>query len=157
MPEPPVFERRFGEYHLSTDRSRLDVSAIHAYLSQQSYWSQGIPFEIVARAINNSLCFGVYEGRTQVGFARVISDFATFAYLCDVFIQEPYRGQGLGKWLVACIMEHPALQGLRSYMLMTRDAHSLYSRYGFAPYPHPERFMAKTNPDIYRTSRTRST
>lgn len=150
MSEPALFERLLGEYSLSTDRSRLDLPAIHAYLSQESYWSKGIPYEIVARAIQNSLCFGVYKGQTQVGFARVISDYTTFAYLCDVFILEPYRGQGLGKWLVASILEHPSLQGLRNFMLFTWDAHGLYARFGFAPPAHPERIMTRADPDIYR-------
>jgi GNAT superfamily N-acetyltransferase len=152
MIEPILFERQRGDYSLSTDRSRLDIPAIHTYLSQEAYWSKGIPLEIVRRAIQNSLCFGIYQGEAQVGFARVISDYTTFAYLCDVFILEPYRGQGLGKWLVACVLEHPNLQGLRQFLLFTFDAHGLYARYGFAPLARPERVMSISKPDIYRSS-----
>lgn len=149
MNRPDVVEYQKDGYTISTDNTRLDVTAIHSYLSGEAYWSKGIQRDILETAIQNSLCFGVYQGEVQVGFARVISDFATFAYMCDVFILEPYRGQGLGVWLVACILEHPSLQGLRNILLFTWDAHGLYDRYGFAPPANPERIMVKRDPDIY--------
>ena len=135
-----------GDYTISTDRSRLDVALIHEFLSCRSYWAQGISRGAVERAISHSLCFGVFEGDHQVGFARVITDYAALAYLADVFILEPYRARGLGKWLVECIVSHPELQGLRRWMLATQDAHGLYARYGFEPLTSPERYMVATNP-----------
>ena len=131
-----------GAFVISTDRARLDVEAVHRYLSGESYWSPGIPLEVVRRAIEHSLPFGVYQGDALVGFARVTTDFATFAYLADVFVTEAVRGQGVGKWLVETIVSHPELQGLRRWMLATRDAHGLYAQYGFSPLKAPERFMA---------------
>ncbi len=121
-----------GRFLISTDRSKLDVEMIHRFLTR-SYWAEGIPRETIARSIENSLSFGVYDNREQVGFARVISDFATFAYIADVFILEPYRGRGLAKELMATIMAHPDLQGLRRWSLGTRDAHGLYAQFGFTP------------------------
>lgn len=121
-----------GRFLISTDRSKLDLDAIHSFLSR-SYWAEGIPRETVARSIENSLCFGVYDGARQIGFARVISDFATYAYLADVFILEPYRERGLGRELIASIMAHPDLQGLRRWSLGTRDAQGLYAQFGFKP------------------------
>lgn len=140
---------RQGDYTISTDPSQLDLDVIHGYL-QQSYWSPGIPREIVARAIEHSLCFGVYQGTTQIGFARVVTDQATFAYLADVFILEAHRKQGLSKWLVAVILAHPDLQGLRRFMLATLDAHGLYAQFGFKPIALPDRLMEKTRPKIYQ-------
>lgn len=132
-------------FTISTDKSRLDLPLIHEYLSQRSYWAQGRTLEAVQRSIEHSLCFGVYEGERQVGFARVVTDYATFAWLCDVFILESHRGHGLGKWLVACLVAHPELQGLRRWMLATRDAHELYRRYGgFETLKAPERWMERT-------------
>jgi GNAT superfamily N-acetyltransferase len=139
-----------GEFVISTDRSRLDVEAVHRFLSTESYWSPGIPLEVVRRAIEHSLPFGVYRGGQQVGFARVVTDFTTFAYLADVFILESQRGQGLSKWLMEAILSHPDLQGLRRWMLATRDAHGLYAQHGFKPLKAPERFMEKHDPDVYR-------
>jgi GNAT superfamily N-acetyltransferase len=127
----------------------LDVKAIHNFLSE-SYWAAGIPLDTVKQAIANSLCFGVYNAREQIGFARLITDLATFAYLADVFILEAYRGQGIGKWLMQTIIAHPNLQGLRRWMLATRDAHELYRQFGFETPKRPDRWMEIHNADIYR-------
>jgi GNAT superfamily N-acetyltransferase len=143
------FETRLGEYLISTDRGKLDVAAIHAYLTD-CYWSPGIPLAIVEKAIRGSLCFGLYHGANQVGLARVITDGATYAYLCDVYILEQHRGHDLGKWLMKTVMSHPALQGLRRFTLATRDAHGLYRQFGFQPLADPERHMEISVPDIYR-------
>lgn len=141
------------EYHkgdcvISTDRSRLDVEAIYNFLTG-CYWAKGIPRETVVRSIKNSLCFGVYCQGQQAGFARVISDFATYAYIGDVFVLEPYRGRGLGKWLMECVVAHPALQGLRRWALVTRDAHGLYAQFGFTPLQAPERWMERLDREVY--------
>lgn len=122
---------------------------IHDYLSNHSYWAKGIPFETVTRSIENSLCFGVYNGNSQIGFARVISDKATFAYLADVFILEKFRGLGLSKKLIETILGHKELQGLRRWMLGTFDAHGLYSKYGFKALSQPDRFMELRSPEAY--------
>jgi len=138
-------------YEISTDPARLDIDAIHAYLAR-SYWSPGIPIETVRRAASNSLCFGVYEeaGGRQVGLARVVTDLATFAYLCDVYVLEDHRGKGLSKWLMREVMSHPALSGARRAMLGTRDAHGLYARFGFRAPPDDGVLMQVLKPDIYR-------
>jgi GNAT superfamily N-acetyltransferase len=125
---------------VSSDPSRLDLDVIHVFLSK-AYWALGIDRDIVARSIEHSLCFGAFDGNRQVGFARVISDRATYAYVCDVFVLESHRGRGVGKRLMASIMSHPELQGLRRWTLFTRDAHGLYRQYGFGEGRHPERFM----------------
>jgi GNAT superfamily N-acetyltransferase len=137
-------------FSISTDQGKLDIETIHNFLAN-AYWSKNIPRSIVEKAIRHSLCFGVYDDRTgaQIGLARVVSDYATFAYLADVFILEPYRGQGLSKWLMQCILTHPELQGLRRFMLATRDAHGLYSQFGFEPIQHPEWLMTINRPNIY--------
>jgi GNAT superfamily N-acetyltransferase len=145
-PLPPEYEQ--NGYTISTDKTRLDIPGIHAFLLE-SYWASGIPLEIVARSIENALCFGVYHDGRQIGFARVISDFATFAYLGDVFILAPHRGKGLAKWLLACIRSHPDLQGLRRWLLATRDAHGLYAQFGFTPLDRPEIFMELVDLDVY--------
>jgi GNAT superfamily N-acetyltransferase len=137
-----------GEFVISTDRARLDLELIHAFLAA-SYWAKGIPREVVARSIENSLCFGVYGPQGQVGFARVISDFATYAYLGDVFVLESHRGRGLGKWLVECIIQFPGLQKLRRWSLVTHDAHRLYARFGFTPLAAPAGYMELRDPDVY--------
>ncbi|MGA9885901.1 MAG: GNAT family N-acetyltransferase, partial [Candidatus Acidiferrales bacterium] len=124
-----TFERE--EYRISTDPAQFDLDAIHAYLVR-AYWSQGIPRKTVERAVANSLCFAVLHGKAQIGFARVVTDSATFAYLCDVYLLEEHRGKGLGKWLMECVMGHPGLQGLRRFSLATRDAHGLYANLVFA-------------------------
>ncbi|HEX2534045.1 MAG TPA: GNAT family N-acetyltransferase [Chitinophagaceae bacterium] len=127
---------------LSTDKSRLDLPYIHHFLSTESYWARGIPMDTVSRAVEGSLCFGIYaEGGQQAGFARVVTDSATFAYLADVFIDPSFRGQGLSKWMVGNIMQHPQLQGLRRFLLATRDAHGLYRQFGFEAVPNPENLM----------------
>jgi GNAT superfamily N-acetyltransferase len=143
-------ELRAGGFLFSTDKRRLDLDVIHAFLSE-CYWSKGIPRSIVARAIRNSLCFAVYHRNRQVGFARVISDYATYAYIADVFILEPYRGKGLSKRLMQFILKHPDLQGLRRWSLVTRDAHGLYAKSGFTPLKSPERHMEIHNPNVYNS------
>jgi GNAT superfamily N-acetyltransferase len=135
-------------YEISTDPARLDVDAIHAFLTQ-SYWSPGIPRATVARAIANSLCFGVFWQGQQVGFARMVTDKTTFAYLCDVYVLEAHRGRGVSKQLMAHVMKYPDLQGLRRMMLATRDAHGLYAQFGFTPLSAPDRIMEVLKPDIY--------
>jgi GNAT superfamily N-acetyltransferase len=137
-----------GEYAISNDKQRIDIAAVHEYLTQ-SYWSHGIPRLVVERAIENSLCFGVYRDMEQVGFARVVTDKATFAYLADVFILELHRGRGLSKLLMAFIMSQEELQGLRRFMLGTKDAHGLYGKFGFAVLANPSRMMEILKPDIY--------
>lgn len=137
------------DFDISDDKSRLDLDAIHDYLTR-SYWSPGIPRELVARGIEYALCFGVYHGARQIGFARVITDRATFGYLADVFVLEEYRGRGLSKRLMAFIMAHPDLQGLRRFMLATRDAHGLYAQFGFAEPASPANLMEIVRPDMYR-------
>ena len=126
---------------LTTDKTKLDITSIHQYLSTEAYWCKNVSIEIVKRSIEGSMCFGIFHGQQQVGFARVITDTATFGYLADVFIINDYKGRGLAKWLMQCIMGHPELQGFRSWMLATRDAHGLYSRFGFKPLEKPERIM----------------
>jgi GNAT superfamily N-acetyltransferase len=144
-----VDEYRRGEFLISTSRERLDLDVVHGFLTN-CYWARGIPREIVVRSIEHAMCFGIYDGKGgQVGFARVISDFATIAYVGDVFVLESYRGRGLGKWLMECITGHPALQNLRRWILTTRDAHGLYAQGGFTPLKAPERFMERHQPDVY--------
>ena len=153
MGTDPIEYRR-GEFVISTDRARLDLDAIHGFLSN-CYWAKGIPRDVVAKSIENSLCFGVYDSSgAQIGFARVVSDFATVAYLGDVFVIAAYRGRGLSKWMMECIMQHPALQNLRRWILLTRDAHGLYKQFGFTPLRAPERFMELHRPDVYETGKT---
>ena len=140
-----------GDYEISTDPARLDIGAMHAYLTR-SYWSPGIPLATVERAARHSLCFGLYErssGR-QVGLARVVTDHATFAYLCDVYVLEEHRGRGLGKFMMQTVMAHPALTGARRAMLGTRDAHGLYAQYGFHAPPDDGVLMQILRPDMYR-------
>lgn len=142
-------EYRRGEFVISTDRERLSLDVVHGFLTN-CYWAKCIPLEVVARSIEHSLCFGVYEDRgRQVGFARVVSDFATVAYLGDVFVLESHRGRGLSKWLMECVTEYPALQNLRRWILLTSDAHGLYSQFGFTPVQAPERYMELHRPDVY--------
>ncbi len=138
-------------FTIDTDKSRLQLDTIHRFLAG-SYWAKGIPLEVVRRSIENSLCFGVYEGDEQVGFARVVTDFATFAYLADVFVLESHRGRGLATLLMDAVISHPRLQGLRRWALATRDAHGLYARYGFTPLAAPQRFMEKHDPLVYTTA-----
>jgi N-acetylglutamate synthase-like GNAT family acetyltransferase len=138
-----------GEFSITTDKSKMDIPVIHGFITT-SYWAEGIPLETVARAVEGSLCFGVFEGNKQIGVARVITDKATFAYLCDVFIDENYRGRGLGKFLLETILKHESLQGLRRFTLTTKDAHGLYSQYGFAPLSNVDRWMMIQDSEIYK-------
>jgi len=135
-------------YDISTDPARLQPAAIHAYLTR-SYWSPGVPRAVVDRAIANSLCFGIYASDAQVGFARVVTDKATFAYLADVYVLEEHRGQGLSKRLMAAVFAHPDLQGLRRFMLATKDAHGLYAQFDFKALAAPDRMMEIRDPDPY--------
>jgi N-acetylglutamate synthase-like GNAT family acetyltransferase len=146
-------EYRKGEFLVSTDRALIDLGVVHGFLTK-CYWAKGIPRDIVARSIENSLCFGVYAEGKQVGFARVISDYATYAYIGDVFLLELFRGRGLGKWLMECIMQHPRLQGLRRWSLVTSDAHGLYAQFGFEPLKKPQNYMELHRPDVYQQART---
>jgi GNAT superfamily N-acetyltransferase len=139
-----------GGYHISTDKRKLQLKVIHRYLSEESYWAKHIPLEIVERSIENSLCFGVYFNDEQIGFARVITDYAVFAYLADVFILETHRGKGLSKKLMTYIMSHPKLQGLRVFALKTKDAHGLYKQFGFNLSPNPENSMEIKFDNFYK-------
>lgn len=148
-----------AEYEITTESGRFDLDVIHRYLSTESYWAHGIPRDVVERSIRHSLCFAILESVTgaQVGFARVTTDRATFAYLADVFVLAPHRGRGLSKRLMSAILPHPELQGLRRWMLGTRDAHVLYAGFGFTPLPQPERFMQRHDPEVYaRPTRSRT-
>jgi N-acetylglutamate synthase-like GNAT family acetyltransferase len=145
-------QRPPDDYEISADVSRLDVAVIHKFLAEDSYWSRGIPRSTVERAIENSLCFGVYHGAAQVGFARVVTDRSTFALLADVFILEAHRGKGLSKELMRRVVEHEDVQGLRRFLLLTSDAHGLYSQFGFKEIGSPARFMEVLRPDIYQSA-----
>ena len=134
---------------INTDKEKLDIDLIHSFLNR-TYWAEGISKEIIRRSIEGSLCFGVFENDMQVGFARMITDKATFAYLADVFIIEEYRGRGLSKWLMEVIMSHPNLQGLRRMILATKDAHGLYRQFGFTPLINVDRWMHILDPDVYK-------
>lgn len=140
-----------GDFVISTDPGKMDVPAIHRVLTC-SYWAEGIDEATVRRSVANSLCFGIFRSERQVGFARVITDRATFAYLADVFVIDEFRGRGLSKKLMEAIVSHPDLQGLRRWLLATRDAHTLYLKYGFAALPEPWRFMERFDPEAYRHS-----
>lgn len=144
------FERQRSPYTISTDPGRIDLDAVHAFLAHESYWASGIDRDVLARAIDHSLCFGVYCAAEQIGFARVISDYATYAYLNDVYILAPHRSQGLASWLLTALLEHPDLQGLRRIMLTTKDAQAFYGRFGFTPLVIPERHMERLAPDFYQ-------
>lgn len=146
----PGYERHKDKFTITTNKRRLELDVIHNFLTQ-SYWSPGISKEKVSQAIENSLCFGIFFQDQQIGFARIISDYTTFAYLADVFVLETFRGQGLAKWLLECILAHPNLQGLRRWLLATKDAHGLYAQSGFKPLHSPDAFMEVHNPDVYKT------
>jgi GNAT superfamily N-acetyltransferase len=141
-----------NDYRISTDRSELDLGVIHHYLSEESYWAMGIPFVTLKKAIDHSLNFGVYHQNKQIGFARLVTDYATFAYLCDVFILEEHRGKGISKWLMKIINEHPELQGFRRWVLLTRDAHGLYAQHNWSAIKTPDRYMERHFPDVYKKS-----
>jgi N-acetylglutamate synthase-like GNAT family acetyltransferase len=136
-------------FTISTEKEKLDVDLIHSFLNR-TYWAEGISKEVIRRSIEGSLCFGVFENDKQVGFARMITDKATFAYLADVFIIEEFRGRGLSKWLMEIIMSHPDLQGLRRMILVTKDAHGLYKQFGFTPLINVDRWMNILDPDVYK-------
>ena len=137
-----ALEKTLGPYLISTDPGRLDLDAIFAYLSGESYWARGRPRDQIVRGVENSLPFGVYRGAQQVGFARIVTDYATFAWLADVYLLEEHRGHGLGKALIEAVVEHPAVRGLPRVLLATADAHRLYEQFGFEPLHADERFMA---------------
>jgi predicted N-acetyltransferase YhbS len=138
-----------GRFRITTDVEAFDVDAVHAYLTR-SFWAAGIPRALVEKSLRDSLSWGLFDGDRQIGFARMVTDRATFAYLCDVYVLEEYRGQGLGKWLMDEVMAHPDMQGLRRIMLVTRDAHGLYERHGFTPPHNPERHMEIFRPGLYK-------
>ena len=143
-------EQRHGQYLVSDDPARLDATAIHAYLSR-CYWSENIPFETVRRALKNSLCIAAYDSTgAQIALARFISDFATYCYVCDVYVLEEHRGHGLATAMMALATTHPQLQGLRRWNLVTRDAHGLYAPSGFTPIRHPDRYMERLDPAVYK-------
>jgi GNAT superfamily N-acetyltransferase len=139
---------RRDEFEISDDRSRLDITLIHEYLSTESYWAIGRDVDTVERSIKNSLSFGVYKDGKQVGFARVLTDYATFAWVADVFVLEEHRGRGLSKWLMEIILAHPDLQGFRRWVLATKDAHELYRKFGFKELKRPERWMERPDPNM---------
>jgi GNAT superfamily N-acetyltransferase len=145
-----------GDYLISTDPAKLDLDAIHSYIDR-SYWAAGRPREVLVRALRHSLNFGVYHcteaGERQVGLARLVTDYATYAYLCDVFILEEHQGQGLGKWLIEVVTQYPPLQTVGRWSLATRDAHGLYSQFGFTPLAAPDRFMERVQPQPWRRAR----
>ncbi len=144
------YECRRGPLTVTTDPARIDVGAVHAFL-RGAYWCEDIPRPVLERAIAHSLCFSLLAGDSrQVGFARLVTDRATFAYLCDVYVLPAHRGQGLGRWLMECVMAHPDLAGLRRLSLVTRDAHRLYLPFGFAPLAHPDRHLEIARPGLYR-------
>src|SRR6266513_3916023 len=148
MTEAREREWQRGEYTISTDNNRLDIRIIHTFISNQSYWAQGRSLETVQRSLDNSLNFGLYKNDLQVGFARVVTDYATFAWIADVFVLPEYRGQGLSKWLLEVILSHPELQGFRRWVLATKDAHNLYEQFGFIPLHRPERWMERPDPNM---------
>ncbi len=147
-----VYEVSDKKYFITTDNSKLDVNVIHQFLAEESYWANGIPKHVVEKAIANSLCFGLFYNNAQIGFARLITDKATFAYLADVFILKEHRGKGLSKWLMKIIQSHPELQNLRRWLLTTKDAHELYKQLGWIKPPddYIYRFMMRHNPDVYK-------
>ncbi|HZI18190.1 MAG TPA: GNAT family N-acetyltransferase [Pyrinomonadaceae bacterium] len=137
-----------GEYTISTDPARLDLGVVHRFISEESYWGRGRPLETVRRAVKNSLPFGIYRGAETVGFARVVTDYATFAWVADVFVVAGHRGRGLSKWLMEVMLSHPDLQGFRRWLLATKDAHGLYQQFGFKELRRPERFMERPDPQM---------
>lgn len=143
-----------GGYEISTDRSRIDLTAAHAFLSGEAYWSSGVPLDVVRRAFDGSIVFGVYHGSEQVGLTRVVSDRATFAWICDVYVLGGHRAKGLGKWLMECVTAHPELQGLRRWLLATRDAHGLYRQYGFTDLHDATKYMERWDPEVYQGRRS---
>jgi GNAT superfamily N-acetyltransferase len=145
-----------GEYAITTDPAAVRLDAVHAAIAA-SYWAEAIPRDLMRRAIDGSLPFSLFRGARQVGFARVVTDRATFAYLADVYVLEEQRGRGLGRWLIETVIAHPDLQGLRRFSLATRDAHGLYARFGFTPLRQPELHMEIARPGLYRSGAGRNT
>jgi len=145
-----TFERKRERFRITTDVEEMDLDAVHAYLTR-SYWAEGISKNLVARSIEGSLCFGLLDGSRQIGFARVVSDGATFGWLCDVYVLEEHQGRGLGTWMMRELMMHPDLQGLRRWGLVTRDAHGLYEKVGFAAPANPAGLMEIARPGMYLT------
>jgi len=145
-----IIEITFGNFTITTDKSKMDIIAIHDFLSKYSGWSDNIPFEWVKTSIDNSLNFGLFHNNKQIGFARIISDFSTIAYLGDIYILDRYRGQGLSKKLMDAVIEHPNLQGLRRWILLTSTADWLYEKYGFTKLPKPELYMELFDPNVYK-------
>jgi GNAT superfamily N-acetyltransferase len=146
-----VHEERRGDFLISTDQSRLDLKVIHEFLTNSSYWATGRSLETVKCSVENSLPFGLYQGERQVGFARVVTDYATFAWMADVFVLPEFRGKGLGTWLVEVILSHPQLQGFRRWTLATKDAHEIYRKFGFSELKRPERWMERHDPKTLET------
>ena len=147
--QPEFLEFHKDDYTISTDPARLDLTIIHDFLANRSYWAKGIPRHLVKKTIEHSLCFGLYYQGKQIGFSRVLTDYARFAYLMDVFVLEEFRGKGLGRWLMECVFGHPELKGVRRWMLATWDAQSLYAQYGFTPLARPDRLMEKVSKESY--------
>ena len=143
-----------GGYTINTDRGRLDLTVIQRYIGEESYWGKGRSLEVVRRSVENSLPFGVYRGEEFVGFARVVTDYATFAWVADVFVLEAHRGRGLSKWLMEVVQSHPDLQGLRRFLLATKDAHGLYAQCGFRALEHPDAFMEIAHRNLYTRERS---
>ena len=146
-----IREITFDDFQISTDKSKLDLAFIHHYLCFESYWAKNIPLDILKAAIENSLCFGIYHEQHQIGFARLITDYATFGHLADVFVVDPYKGKGLGKKLIEFILATDCIKYFRRITLGTQDAHSLYAKFGFTPLKVPERFMELHQPDVYKS------
>ena len=144
-----IQEWQRSEYSISTDVNRLDLTVIHQFLAN-TYWAKDIPFTVLQNSIQNSLVFGLYKDKQQIGFGRVITDYSTFAYIADVFVLESFRGEGLGKWLIETIISHPELQGLRRWLLVTKDAHELYQKVSFNEIKNPSRFMEIVDLDVYK-------
>lgn len=146
-----TFEKSRGPHRITSDRQELDLDAVHAYLTR-CYWAEGISKQRVAKSLEQSLCFSLKDGDRQIGFARVITDYATFAYLCDVYVVEEEQGKGLGTWLMQTVTSHPDLLNVRRFVLVTRDAHGLYEKVGFRALDHPSRYMEITRPDLYESA-----
>ena len=155
MTDIPIFEHRRDGWVVSTDPARLDLAAVHHWLSTASYWAKDVPLAVVERGFRHSCSFGIYGADDSLaGWARVVTDYATFGYLADVFILPERRGQGLGKLLVEVMLAHPELQGLRRWLLMTRDAQGLYGQYGFTALKNPQNAMERRDPDVYKVPAT---
>ncbi len=147
-----TYEHQRGEYTISTNPEKLNIETIHWFISTQSYWGTGRPVELVKKSIENSFPFGIYHGEKMIGFARVVTDYATFAWIADVFVLEEHRGKGLSKWLMEVILSHPELQGFRRWVLATKDAQELYRKYGFQELKRPERWMERFDPKMIETT-----